>query len=81
MKIRKSLFVVSAVGLWFVGFYVSERGTQGAVSGPQLVADGGDPMPVPKPTRGTAIVADEAAASVLVADGGDPMPRPPHGLA
>lgn len=81
MKVRKFLFAVSTVGMLFGGSYVMDRASEKAVAGPQLVTDGGDPMPKPKPTRGTATVADEVTSRVLVADGGDPMPRPPRRLA
>ena len=80
MKVRKSLFAVLTVGLVFGNCYVAERANRKVVAGSQLVADGGDPMPLPKPTRGGAI-ALEQEAPVLVADGGDPMPRPPRKLA
>ena len=83
MKVRKSLFAVWAVSLLFGGFCIAERASQKAVPPPRLVADGSDPMPFPKPTRATAVVADSAAPDVLVADGSDPMPvpRPPRRLA
>lgn len=83
MKVRKSLFAVWTVSLLFGGFYIAQRASQKAVPVPRLVADGSDPMPFPKPTRGTAVVADGAAPAVLVADGSDPMPmpRPPRRLA
>ena len=83
MKVRKSLFAVCMVSLLFGGSCIAERASQKAVPAPQLVADGSDPMPFPKPTRGTAVVADEGAPSVLAADGSDPMPvpRPPRKLA
>ena len=82
MKDGKSLFAVAAIGLLFGGSYLMERASQKAVSLPQLVADGADPMPKPKPTRGIAVAADKAPG-VLVADGADPMPqpRPPRQLA
>ena len=75
MKVRKSLFVVSAVGLLFGSTYVAKMASQQAVSVPRLVADGGDPMP--KPPRGGKIAADEVVSGVLLADGTDPMPKPP----
>jgi len=71
MKFRKSLFAVTAIAVFVGGSYFTERASKETVLRPPLASDGGDPMPRPKPTRGTAIVAD----------GGDPMPRPPHGLA
>jgi len=80
MNVRKSLFVVSAVGLLFSVSYMAERTNQKAVSAPRLVADGTDPMP--KPPRGTSAATEEAAPGVLVADGTDPMPvpKPKRGL-
>jgi len=81
MKVRKSLFSAAAVGLLFGGSSITERATPKAVPAPHLAADGGDPMPLPKPTQGTAIIAGQVAPISLVADGGDPMPRPPRQLA
>jgi len=69
------------VSLLFGGSCIAERASQKAVPAPQLVADGSDPMPFPKPTRGTKIAADAAAPAVLAADGTDPMTRPPRRLA
>ena len=81
MKVRKSLFAALVVAALIGGSLCTERARQEAVRGPRLLADGSDPMPLPRPTRGTAIVADEAAASVLLADGSDPMPLPRPRLA
>jgi len=83
MKVRKSLFAVCLVSLLFSGPSIAERAGQRAVPAPPSVADGSDPMPFPKPTRGTKIAADAAAPAVLAADGTDPMPmpRPPRRLA
>jgi hypothetical protein len=73
MKVRKSLFAVLAVGLLAGGSSILERASQKPVA---VAADGGDPMPWPKPTRGEPVIADGTAPSVLLADGGDPMPLP-----
>jgi len=81
MKVRKSLFAALVVAALIGGSLYTERARREAVRGPRLLADGSDPMPLPRPTRGTAIVADEAAASVLLADGSDPMPLPRPRLA
>lgn len=81
MNVRKSLFAALVVGLLFGGSYIAEQAGQQAISVPQLTVDGGDPMPLPRPTRGGSITAYQEATSVLVADGGDPMPRPPRRLA
>jgi hypothetical protein len=81
MNVRKSLFAVLVVGLLFGGSQIAEQASQRTVSVPQLTVDGGDPMPLPRPTRGGAIAAYQEANNVLVADGGDPMPRPPRRLA
>jgi hypothetical protein len=75
MKVRKSLFAVLAVGLLVGGSSIVERASQKAVARPKLVADGTDPMPLPKP-RGGSVIVDEAVLGVLVADGTDPMPLP-----
>ena len=81
MNVRKSLFVVAAAGLLFSGSYLTERARHKVVRAQAVVADGTDPMPLPKPTRGGTIAADNAKQEVLVADGTDPMPRPPRKLA
>ena len=81
MKVRNSLFVVLAAGLLLGGFSIPGPAGQSAVEAPKLVSDGGDPIPWPRPTRGTAIATEEAASRVLVADGGDPLPWLPHRLA
>ena len=83
MKVRKSLFAALAVLALIGGSVPTQRASQVAVKGPRLLADGSDPMPLPRPTRGKAIAADHAAPTVLMADGSDPMPfpRPPRRLA
>lgn len=81
MKFRKFLFAATAIAVFVGGSYFTERVSKETAAIRRLTTDGGDPMPRPQPTRGTAIVADRSASSVLLADGGDPMPRPPHGLA
>jgi len=81
MKFRKFLLAATAIAVFVGGAYFTERVSKETVARRRLTADGGDPMPRPRPTCATAIVAGGSAASVLVADGGDPMPRPPHGLA
>lgn len=83
MKVRKFLFAVLAVAALIGGSFRKEGARQEAVRGPRLLADGSDPMPKPRPSRGMTILADDARANVLVADGSDPMPlpRPPRRLA
>jgi hypothetical protein len=76
MKVRKFPFAVLMLAALIGGSFLTERAGQQGVGGPCFVADGSDPMPFPRPTRGTAVVADEAAAGVLLADGSDPMPSP-----
>lgn len=74
MKVRKSLFSFVGIAILAGGSYCTERANVKVFSGPQLVADGGDPMP--RPPRGTLVATDEVAVNALVADGGDPMPLP-----
>jgi hypothetical protein len=90
MKVRKSLFAVSVVGLLFAGPFSVGKAVSKVSSRP-AVADGTDPVPrpYPKPTRGGLVVADGADPVPLpypkptrggwVADGTDPVPLPyPH---
>lgn len=85
MKVRKFLFAVLGAAALVGGSFCARRAKLEAPSGLRWLADGSDPMPLPRPTRGTAVVADRKAAmaTVLVADGSDPMPfpRPPRRLA
>ena len=76
MKVRKSLFVALVAAALMGGSFYAERARQETVRKPHLLADGSDPMPLPRPTRGRAVAANDAAAGILVADGSDPMPLP-----
>jgi hypothetical protein len=66
MKGRKSVFLASAVALFFAAAGVAGWAVVKPPTGPSLHADGTDPVPLPypRPTRG------------LVADGTDPVPLP-----
>jgi hypothetical protein len=79
MRVRKSLFLVLAVSGLLGGSCLVGEGPRKAVGEGWLLADGGDPMPFPRPTQGIAERAE--GAGILAADGGDPMPRPPHSLS
>lgn len=76
MKVRKAVFALTAMAVLFGGSYLAEKAGCKAVSDRRLIADGTDPMPFPRPTRGIAIAKGVATPRVLMADGTDPMPRP-----
>jgi hypothetical protein len=78
MKVRKTVFVSTVVAVLFGGPYLAEKAGRMAVPERRSIVDGTDPMPLPRPTRGTAIAKDHSAPSISVADGTDPMPRPPR---
>lgn len=77
MSVRKSLFLVLAFSV-LAGSFAGEVPWR-TVRDRRLAADGSDPMPFPRPSRGGAATAVEAG--VLATDGSDPLPRPPHQLA
>ena len=78
MSVRKFLFLVLAVSVLAGGSSFAGEARRRAVDEGRLAADGSDPMPFPRPTRGAAVTAVQAG--VLATDGGDPLPRPPHPL-
>jgi len=79
MIVRKSLFLVLAISVLAGGSSFAGEFRRRAVDEVRLAADGSDPMPFPRPSRGGAVTAVEAG--VLATDGSDPLPRPPHTLA
>ena len=79
MSVRKSLFLMLAVLVLAGGSSFAGEVLRRAVDEGRLAADGGDPMPFPRPIRGGAATAVQAGVSPT--DGSDPMPRPPHPLA
>ena len=83
MKVRKSAFVLALFGLLFGSCYFAQRACQSAARAPRTVADGVDPMPLPRPTRGIAMASLDGAPEAALADGVDPMPspRPPRRLS
>ena len=79
MRVRKSLFVVLLISALVGGSGFARQGRRKAVGDARLTADGGDPMPFPRPIRGRAAAGVEPVG--LPGDGSDPMPRPPHPMA
>jgi len=79
MRVRKSLFVVLAIAVLVVGSGFAQEGRWKAAGNKRLAADGSDPMPFPRPTRGRAAAGVDSVR--LPSDGSDPMPRPPHPMA
>jgi hypothetical protein len=70
MKVRKTVFAISAVALLFAGAISGKKVTCEENQRPCIVADGTAPLPpLPKPTRDLA--------STTVADGTAPLPPLP----
>jgi hypothetical protein len=70
MKVRKTLFAISAAALLFASATSDKKATSEENQRPCIVADGTAPLPpLPRPTRGLA--------STTVADGTAPLPPLP----